>query len=69
MLHEVVVRTHKSKDHVTIISHHGLVKLIVNKALSQTQLTWSDLIETNKPMQREQPKLYHENPSQVIEEI
>jgi hypothetical protein len=27
MLHEVVARTQKAKDPVTIISHHGLVKL------------------------------------------
>jgi hypothetical protein len=33
MLHKVVARNHKAKDHVTIISHHGLVKLIVNRAL------------------------------------
>ena len=63
MLHEVVVRTQKSKDLVTIINHHGLVKLIVSKDLSQTQLTWGDLIGTNRPLQLEQPKLYHENPS------
>jgi hypothetical protein len=69
MLHEVVVRTQKSKDPVTIINHHGLVKLIVSKALSQTQLTWGDLTGTNRPLQLEQPELYHENPSQEIEEI
>jgi len=69
MLHEVVVWTHKSKDLVTIISHHGLVKLIVSKALSQTQLTWGDLTQTNRPLQLEQPELHHENPSKEIEEI
>jgi gas vesicle protein len=69
MLHEVSIRTQKAKDPVTIINHHGLVKLIVNKALSQTQLTWGDLIEANRPLQLEQPELYHEDPPQEIEEI
>ena len=40
ILHEVALRTQKSKDPVTVISHHRLVKLIVDKALSQTELTW-----------------------------
>jgi gas vesicle protein len=69
MLHEVSIRTQKAKDPVTIINHHGLVKLIVNKALSQTQLTWGNLIEANRPLQLEQPELYHEDPPQEIEEI
>jgi hypothetical protein len=67
MLHEVAIRTQKAKDPVTIISHHGLVKMIVNKALSQTQITWGDLIEANRPLQLEQPELRHENPPQGIE--
>jgi hypothetical protein len=67
MLHEVAIRTQKAKDHVTIISHHGLVKMIVNRALSQTQITWGDLIEANRPLQLEQPELHHENPPQGIE--
>jgi len=50
MLHEVAARTQKDKDPVTIISHHGLVKIIVNKTLSQTQITWGDLIEADKPL-------------------
>jgi hypothetical protein len=69
MLHEVAIRTQKANDPVTIINHHGLVKLIINKALSQTQLTWGNLIEANKPLQLEQPELYHEDPRQEIEEI
>jgi hypothetical protein len=67
MLHEVVARTQKAKDPVTIISHHGLVKLIVNRALSQTQITWGDLIEADRPLQIEQPKIHQEIPSQGIE--
>jgi hypothetical protein len=67
MLHEVSIRTQKAKDPVTIISHHGLVKLIVNKSLSQTQITWGDLIEDNRPLQLEQHELHHENPPQGIE--
>jgi hypothetical protein len=39
ILHEVSLRTQKSKDPITIINHYRLVKLITNKALSQTQLT------------------------------
>jgi hypothetical protein len=66
MLHEVVARTHKAKDPVTIISHHGLVKLIVNRALSQTQITWGDLIDADRPLQIEQPKIHQEIPPQGI---
>jgi hypothetical protein len=69
MLHEVALRTQKSKDPVTVINHHGLIKLIVSKALSQTQLTWDNLIGANKPLQLEQPELCHENPLQETEEI
>ena len=54
ILHEVSLRTQKSKDPVTVISHHRLVKLIVDKELSQTQLTWENLIEANRPPQLEQ---------------
>jgi hypothetical protein len=67
MLHEVVARTQKAKDHVTIISHHGLVKMIVNRALSQNQITWGDLIKADRPLQIEQPKIPQETPSQRIE--
>jgi len=54
ILHEVSLRTQKSKDPITVISHHRLVKLIVDKALSQTQLTWENFIEANRPPQLEQ---------------
>jgi hypothetical protein len=67
MLHEVAARTQKAKDPVNIISHHGLVKLIVNRALSQTQITWGDLIEPDRPLQIEQPEIHHEIPPQGIE--
>jgi hypothetical protein len=67
ILHEVSLRTQKSKDLFTIISHHRLVKLITNKALIQTQLTWDSLIEENRPPQLEHPKLCHEDPPQEIE--
>jgi hypothetical protein len=53
ILHEFSLRTQRSKDHVTVISHHRLVKLIVDKALSQNQLTWENLIEANRPPQLE----------------
>jgi hypothetical protein len=36
VLHEITLRTQKSKDPVVFISHHKLFKLIVDKALSQT---------------------------------
>ena len=68
ILHEVSLRTQKSKDPVTVISHHSLVKLIKNKALSQTQLTRDSLIEANRPPQLEQPELCHEEPPQEIED-
>jgi hypothetical protein len=67
MLHEVDARTQKAKYHVTIISHHGLVKLIVNRALIQTQITWGDLIEADMPLQIEQIEIHQETPSQRIE--
>jgi hypothetical protein len=67
MLQEIAARTQKAKYRVTIISHHGLVKLVVNKALSQTQIAWGDLIEANRPLQLEQPKLHHGNTPQGIE--
>jgi hypothetical protein len=54
ILHEVALRTQRSKDLVTVISHHRLVKLIVDKALSQNQLTWENMIEANRPPQLEQ---------------
>jgi hypothetical protein len=59
MLHEVVGRTHKTKDHANVISHHDLVKLIVNRALNNTQITWGDLIELDRPLQIEQPEVHH----------
>ena len=59
MLHEVATRTQKAKDPINIISHHGIVKLIVNRALSQTQISLGELIE---PLQIEQPKMHHESP-------
>jgi hypothetical protein len=34
ILHEVSLRTQKSKDPVTVINHHRLVKMITNKGLS-----------------------------------
>jgi hypothetical protein len=63
MLHEVAIRTQKEKYLVTIIIHHGLVKLVVNKALSQTQMTSGDLIEANRPLQLEQSESNHEDPT------
>jgi hypothetical protein len=68
ILHEVALRTQKSKDLVIVISHHILVKLIKNKSLSQTQLTWDNLIEANRPPQLQQPELFHEEPPQEIED-
>jgi hypothetical protein len=67
MLHEVAGRTQKAKDPANVISHHGLVKLIVNKALNHTQITWGDLIEPDRPLQIEQPELHHEIPPVGIE--
>jgi hypothetical protein len=67
MLHEFVARTQKSKDLVNVISHHGLVKLIVNKALNHTQINWRDLIKPNMPLQIEKHEVHHEIPPQGIE--
>jgi hypothetical protein len=66
MLHKVAIRTSKAKYPFIIISHHGLVKIIVNKALSQTQMTLGDLIKANRPLQLDKPKLQHEDPTQGI---
>jgi len=67
MLHEVATRTQKDKYPVTIISHHGLVKLIVKRDLIQTQITWRDLIEADRPLQIEQLEIHQETPSHGIE--
>jgi hypothetical protein len=67
MLHEVAGRTQKSKDPANVISHHGLVKLIVDRALNHTQIMWGDLIELNRPLQIEKPEVHHEIPPQGIE--
>jgi hypothetical protein len=68
ILHEVSLRTQKSKDPITVINHHIFVKLITNKALIQTQLTWDSLIKANRPPQLEKPELFHEEPPQEIED-
>jgi hypothetical protein len=67
MLHEVAGRTQKAKDPANVISHHGLVKLIVDRALNHTQIMWGDLIELDRPLQIEQPEVHHEIPPQGIE--
>jgi len=67
MLHEVAKRTQKAKDPTNVISHHGLVKLIVNGALNHTQITWRDLIKPDMPLKIEQPEVHHEIPPQGIE--
>jgi hypothetical protein len=38
MLHEVAGRTQKVEDPTNVNSHHGLVKLIVNRALNHTHI-------------------------------
>ena len=68
ILHEVAIRTQKYKDPIIIINHHRLVKLITNKALSQTQLNWDNLIEANRPPHLEKLELYHEEPPQKIKD-
>jgi hypothetical protein len=68
ILHEVSLRTQKSKDPVTVISHHRLVKMITNKAFSQTQSTWDNLVEANRPPQLEHLELCHEEPPHEIED-
>jgi hypothetical protein len=67
MLHEVAGRIQKAKDLANVISHRGLVKLIVKRALNHTQITWGDLIDPDRPLQIEQPKVHHEIPPQGIE--
>jgi hypothetical protein len=62
MLHEVAERTQKAKDPTNVISHHELLKLIVNRALNHTKITWGDLIEPDRPLQIEQPEVHHEIP-------
>ena len=67
ILHEVAGRTQKAKDPANVINHHGLVKLIVYRALNHTQITWGDLIELDGPLQIEQPEVHHEFPPRGIE--
>jgi len=64
MLHEVAGRTQISKDPANVISHHGLVKLIVDRALNHTKIMWGEL---EIPLQIEQPEVHHEIPPQGIE--
>jgi lambda repressor-like predicted transcriptional regulator len=64
MLHEVAAKTQKDKYPVTIISHHGIVlKIILNSSLSQTRITWGDLIEADRPLQIEQLEIHQETHS------
>jgi len=74
ILHEVVGRTQKDKDPDSIINHHGLVKLIVLRALNHAKITWKDLIELNRPFQIEQlevpqSEIHLEIPPQEIEVV
>ena len=62
MLHEVVGRTQKAKDPANVISHHRLVKLIVDRSLNHTQITWGDLIDLDRPFQIEKLEYDHEIP-------
>jgi hypothetical protein len=50
ILHEAAEKTRKVKDPDIIINHHGMVKLIVFKALNHAQMTWEYLIELNRPL-------------------
>jgi hypothetical protein len=72
ILHEVARRTQKAKDLDSIINDHGLVKLIVVRALNHTQIMWEGLIDLNRPLQIEQPQvpqleIHLEIPPQGIE--
>jgi hypothetical protein len=67
MLHEIAGRTQKSKDPTNVINHHGLVKLIVDRALNHTKIMWGDLIELDRPLQIEKHEFHHEIPPQGIE--
>jgi hypothetical protein len=67
MLHEVAARTHKAKDPSNVISHHGLVKLIVNMELNHTKITWGYLTNPDRPLEIEQLEFHQEIPPQGIE--
>jgi hypothetical protein len=74
ILHAVVGRTKKDKDPTNVISHHGIVKLIVVRALNHAQITWEDLIELDRPLKIEQLELpqsqiHPEIPPQGIEVV
>jgi hypothetical protein len=60
--------TQKAKDPTNVISHHELVKLIINRALNHTQITWRDLIVPDRPLQIEQHEVHHEITPQGIED-
>ena len=73
-MHEVVGRTQKYKDPGNVISHHGIVKLIVVRALNHAQIMWEDLTEFDRPLQIEKPevpqsKIHPKIPPQGIEVV
>lgn len=44
VLHGVHHQVRKEKDPHIVISHHGLIKLIIIEGLAQQQLTWDNLV-------------------------
>jgi len=66
ILHEVTGRTQKDKDPDNIINHHGLLKLILVRALNHTHIMWEDLIDIDRPLQLEKPEVPQ---SEILPEI
>lgn len=47
LLHEVASRVRKYRNLQAIGSHHGLIKLVVIKELTQLQLNWDNFISSD----------------------
>ena len=48
LLHDAARSLKKAQHTDTIVSHHGLIRLIISHSLAQQQDTWEELVETVK---------------------
>lgn len=54
LMHETVVRFRRSKDQPSMVSHRGLIKLIIVKNLKQSQLSWEEFLGILETLLREE---------------
>jgi len=56
LLHETVSKLKLSKDEASIVSHYGLIKLIVFRGLNQVQMSWEYFLGNYEaPLESEAP--------------